>query len=325
MNISIIIPVKNGGEDFKLCIDGLKSLSPQPFEIIIVLDGCTDSSADYANISGFKIIELKENVGPARARNIGAQTSSGDILFFTDADVVVPPDIINQLTQIFSKDLTISAVIGSYNDAPLKQNFISQYKNLFHHYTHQRGRPQAETFWTGCGAVKREIFFDSGCFNEGYKFSSIEDIELGYRLRSMGYCIRLEKTLMVTHLKEWRALSLIKSDIVDRAIPWTELSLRYSKVINDLNLSKSNQTNVALVYLMILFAIFDFAKARYIMSLLFMSLYMINNISIYRFFYQKKGVIFTIMIIPWLWLYYLYCGVGFIIGLVRYYWKLYTV
>ena len=75
-----------------------------------------------------------------------------------------------------------------------------------------------------------------GGFDEGYRQPSIEDIELGYRLKQAGHRIRLCKALQVKHLKRWSVVSLLKSDFFDRALPWTELILRDRRVINDLNL-----------------------------------------------------------------------------------------
>jgi hypothetical protein len=55
-------------------------------------------------------------------------------------------------------------LIGSYDDAPGANNFLSQYKNLFHHYTHQTGSEEASTFWGACGAIRRDVFLDGRWF-----------------------------------------------------------------------------------------------------------------------------------------------------------------
>ena len=65
--------------------------------------------------------------------------------------------------------------------------FLSQYKNLVHHFYHHRGKREASTFWSGCGAVRKQAFLDAGGFDvERYTRPSIEDIELGYRLIKAG-------------------------------------------------------------------------------------------------------------------------------------------
>ena len=46
-----------------------------------------------------------------------------------------------------------------------------------------------------------------GGFDEGYHEPTIEDIDLGYRLKKAGYRIQLVKELQVKHLKRWEFLS----------------------------------------------------------------------------------------------------------------------
>ena len=142
--ISVVIPVYNGGNDFRRCLKALTAsvnrdtqegekrneeeslekaaafanvaqgaLAQPPFqritqrelwghlpanhqaaavrsvEIIVVSDGDSDGSWRLAEAFGVKLIRLPESGGPAKARNIGAKSASGDILFFVDADVEV--------------------------------------------------------------------------------------------------------------------------------------------------------------------------------------------------------------------------------------------
>ena len=114
---------------------------------------------------------------------------------------------------------------------------ISQYRNLLHHFVHQNGNREASTFWAGCGAIRRSVFEKIGGFDEKrFRRPSIEDIELGYRLRQSGYRILLDKRLQGTHLKGWNLYSLIRTDISCRAMPWSRLILETKKLPDDLNL-----------------------------------------------------------------------------------------
>jgi hypothetical protein len=42
------------------------------------------------------------------------------------------------------------------------------------------------------------------------------------------------------------------------------------------------------------------------------------NVRLYRFFFRKRGLQFTIQSIPWHWLYFFYSGIAFALGIVRY-------
>ena len=249
--ISIIIPVHNGGDNFRQCLSSLKQFAPEGTEIIVVADGDTDGSGDLAEAFGIQVLRLPIAGGPAKARNCGAKAAQGEILFFVDADVMVAADTIEQVKLILAQETDLVAAIGSYDDSPGATNFLSQYKNLFHHYTHQTGNEEAYTFWGACGAIRRDIFLAIGGFDECYRLPCVEDIELGYRLKEAGYRIRLCKTIKVKHLKRWEVISLLKADFFCRAIPWTSLLLRYRHFVNDLNLQWSSRISVILVYILL--------------------------------------------------------------------------
>jgi hypothetical protein len=175
-----------------------------------------------------------------------------EIIFFIDADVCVRPDTLSRVFTAFSHDAELAALIGSYDESPDDPDFLSQYKNLMHHYVHQTAQQQASTFWTGCGAIRRSIFLEFSGFDAGkYKRPAIEDIELGYRLHSAGCKMMLDSELVVKHLKKWTFWGLVKTDILDRGLPWTELILRDGRMPNDLNLQLSQRVSVALVFLLV--------------------------------------------------------------------------
>jgi hypothetical protein len=69
---------------------------------------------------------------------------------------------------------------------------VSQYRNLLHHFVHSQSAGEAETFWGGCGAIRRDVFIEAGRYDEwSYPRPQIEDVELGHRVRSLGHRIIL--------------------------------------------------------------------------------------------------------------------------------------
>jgi glycosyltransferase involved in cell wall biosynthesis len=319
LSVSVIIPVYNGGAMFRRCLSSLAQAMPAPLEIIVVADGDTDGSWRVAKEFGAKVHRIPTCGGPARARNLGARAAQGDILFFVDADVTIYPDTISQVIHAFKHEPSIAALIGSYDDAPGASNFLSQYKNLFHHYTHQTGCEEASTFWGACGAIRRDVFLSMGGFDESYHKPCIEDIELGYRLKQAGYRIQLCKDLHVKHLKHWTPISLLRAEIFYRALPWTELILRDRQFTNDLNLNVSNRLSVVFTFglLATLLAAFWWTGFLALAGVLSLAL-LVLNAPVYRFFLDKRGFWFTLQVIPWHWLYFFYCGLAFAIGTANY-------
>src|SRR5690606_2894151 len=136
---------------------------------------------------------------------------------FLDADVIVAPDVVATVSKIFDADRDVAALVGSYDDAPGEPDFLSQYRNILHHYVHQVSNETFSSFWGACGAVRRQLFLEAGGFDESYGQPSIEDIEFGYRITEAGHQIRLVKSMQVKHLKRWAVWQMIKTDVFSRA------------------------------------------------------------------------------------------------------------
>ncbi|MEO1348882.1 MAG: glycosyltransferase [Cyanobacteria bacterium J06635_15] len=320
ISVSVVIPVYNGGKDFRLCLTSVRASLRTSDELIVVSDGDTDCSWCVAEEFGAKVLRLRDQGGPARARNVGAKAAQGAVVFFVDADVTLYPDTLSLIEQRFQQQPDLAALIGSYDDAPGASNFLSQYKNLFHHYTHQASLEVASTFWGACGAIRRSAFQAVGGFDESYRKPCIEDIELGYRLKQAGYTIHLCKDIQVKHLKRWEPISLLRAEIFYRALPWAELILRDRRLDADLNLSHTNRVSVLLVFALVgslgtgvMIPWLCLVTAVSALGLL------VINLDVYRFFYDKRGLLFTLRVIPWHWFYFLYGGAAFAYSILRYY------
>ncbi len=309
----MIVPVRGADAGFERCLAALHGALPLGGELVVVADGDRAAAAVAAS-AGVRVVTLTAPGGPARARNAGARAARGEIFVFVDADVVVRPDTITRLCRTLH-DAGVAAVFGSYDDAPAARNFISRYRNLLHHHVHQTGRAEASTFWAGCGAIRREVFLALGGFDERYRRPSIEDIELGYRLRGAGHRIRLERTIQVTHLKRWTAGAMIVADVRDRALPWTALIVHHRGLIDDLNLRRSSRLSAALVLALVVTTLaarrwpFALAVAAAVAALL-----VALDGPLYRLFRQRYGTRFAVAAVPWHWLYYLYSAVAFVLG-----------
>ncbi|MGD0731340.1 MAG: glycosyltransferase family 2 protein [Terracidiphilus sp.] len=249
--ISVVIPACEAEKHLGHCLRALHESLLPAFEIIVVDDASRDATGKIAADFGVKVLHTDQRMGPAFARNLGAKAAAGDVLFFVDSDVCVRPDTLKKIGKRFDEDAALDAIIGSYDENPAEQDFISQYRNLMHAYIHQTGAERASTFWSGCGAIRREIFLEHSGFSEEYGRPSIEDIELGYRLTRDHRKIVLDRSIQVTHLKKWTFWNLVKTDIMDRGIPWTELILRDRTMPNDLNLQISQRVSVALVFVLV--------------------------------------------------------------------------
>jgi GT2 family glycosyltransferase len=283
-------------------------------------NGSTDDSVSIAESHLATVLHCPGPSGPGAARNTGANYAKGMILFFVDADVVIRPDTATKIVEHFQLNAGVAAVFGSYDDTPPASNFLSQYKNLLHHFVHQEGNPEASTFWGGCGAIRKNVFQAVKGFDQDrYPNPSIEDIELGYRLRSQGYRILLDKNIQVTHLKEWRLKSLLRADILYRAVPWSKLILESKGMINDLNLQGSQRIcgGLACLIFFLLPLSWVYPVVLPVLFVFSATIFMVNR-RLFLFFLNRRGIGFLFLAFPMHLVYYLYsvttfalCGVQF--------------
>lgn len=311
--LSVVVPVYNGGDELERCLDALLASDFRDYEIIVVDDNSTDDSAEKCRARGLEVIQFPAQLGPAAARNCGANHARAPIILFVDADVVVGRDTLAHVTALFWKQPSLAALFGSYDDKPDALNFVSQYKNLLHHFVHQRSAAEAATFWAGCGAIRREAFEAVGGFDEiKYGSPSIEDIELGSRLRRKGFTIILDRELQVKHLKRWTLLSLLRTDIFNRALPWSQLIMANGRMINDLNLRVSDRISAALSGLAVALLVLSFFHQLLLVGVLAaLSAVFLLNLGFVRFFKTQRGVWFSMRAFAMLVLYYLYSGFVF--------------
>ena len=217
--------------------------------MIVVDDSSQDRSAEIAVSYADRLVRLVGGPGgPGFARNRGADAARGHALVFVDADVCVHPDSLRRMHEIFEGKPDVSAVFGSYDSAPAAGGLVSQYRNLLHRYVHQRDAGDAVTFWAGCGAVRADVFARCGGFDEALVHSSIEDIELGYRLSALGHRIVLDPEVQARHLKGWTLRSMIVTDVRHRGIPWMRLLMSHKvRPAATLNIRVSEQACTLLV------------------------------------------------------------------------------
>ncbi len=318
--LSVVVPVYNSSADLRQCLAGLASSSYRDFDVLVVDDGSTETIEPIVKQHEYTYMRIDGPSGPARARNLGVAEVHGKYVVFIDADVVVHQDTLSRFAEVFSGDDSIDAAIGTYDDAPADPGFISQYKNIFHHYVHQAAHGDVGTFWSGCGAMRRDLFLRFGGFDEvRYRRPAIEDIELGTWLSAAGHRIVLDSRVKCKHLKRWTFKNLLKTDIFDRAIPWTRLMMRVGAIDNALNVKVSQRISVVLALMALLLLPVALWNAWGFLALgLNVAILTLINSDFYAYYLRKQGLWFTLRVVPMHWLYFWYCGFGAFVGAIQY-------
>lgn len=308
--IGVVIPAHQAEAEIGSCLDALLRAGFPPEEILVIDDGSTDETVGVARGRGVHLMHNPVALGAAEARNRGASSVDFDIVLFVDADVVVRADIRTRLLAHFEADPQLAAVFGSYDAAPPAPSVVGRYRNYLHHHVHQQSQPEASTFWTGLGAVRRHAFEQLGGFDRGWE--KIEDVEFGLRLKRTGQRILLDRTIQGTHLKCWTLGSMWRTDLFGRAVPWSRLVLLNDLAPNDLNMTMKHRVSLASLAVFLVAVL----GAQFHADLLIVALaaaigFVAANAQFLRFLADREGILFPLKAVPFHALHYLAGGLGF--------------
>lgn len=309
-SLSVVVPAREAAAELPQCLEALFRAGFPPNEVLVVDDGSADGTGDIALARGVRVIGNERPLGAAAARNRGARSVKSEIIVFVDADVLVHPDARHRILQAFA-DPNLAALFGSYDDNPPAPAVVAQYRNLLHHYVHQCSRAEASTFWTGLGAVRREVFLELGGFDPAWE--KIEDSEFGVRLHRAGGCIRLDPGLLGTHLKAWTIMSMFRTDLSGRGIPWTRLVLFAGGPKDDLNLTWPHRASAVLVALFGLALLLALTDGLWLLAALVAAAgFTFVNRAFFGFLARRNGLAFAAAALPLHALHYLAGGLGFV-------------
>ena len=225
-SISVIICTRDRPVFLRECLRSMERLSDRPEEILVV-DNASQTSETREVVREFPELRYVFEARPGLdvARNTGLSQSSGEIIAFTDDDVVVHPDWIKRLRQGFAEP-SVWAVTGPALPAALATeaqvafetfwSFDRGYQPIlftpeFARQTCSKGTP---AWMVGAGAnmaFRRQAFLLLGGFDERLDVGAAGgggDSELWYNLLSHGKSCRYEPSAVVfhSHRSQWRSL-----------------------------------------------------------------------------------------------------------------------
>lgn len=329
---SIIIPVYNSKETLGICLDAIKKQVKKQTEVIVV-DDCSTQKGIKEIVKNFtpRIYQLKKNCGAGRARNFGAKKAKGEWLIFIDSDVVVSDNFFKGLIEKLKHLPHNVCLQGVYGWQTPIDNIYSQYKNLYYFYNFfcRIKKEKYSYISSHCFIIRRSVFNAVGGFNRQIK-TVIEDADFSFRLFQKGYSVLLDKKLIVTHLKRFSLLSLLKNDA----------KLSFAKIKHVLrNIFKDDKgklivisggrvsemypvlLNVFLapVFLLVMLIVILYHNIfiLYLLTLLLLFL-LISNFNFFKFIVLKKGTVYLLKVIPIFYLDMLSAFWGIIMGIIDY-------
>ncbi|MGD0052992.1 MAG: glycosyltransferase [Vulcanimicrobiaceae bacterium] len=218
--LSVVVPTYNRIDTLRLMIPALiaQDRPRGEFEVLVADSNSTDGTAAYLAEVAREHPFVRHLPGPysgrAGARNAGIAAARGEIVLFTDSDILAAPDLLSR--HLAHHDAPGSrAVVGmevqvdTYEDYLRKRDDAALRRPL--HGEHPK-RLSWLYFLTGNASVPKRELDRVGRFDEDFTGYGHEDLELGYRLQHAGVAIVYEPRAVNYHYQY---------------VPWDEQQRKY--------------------------------------------------------------------------------------------------
>lgn len=246
--VSVIIPNRNGEATVGKCLTAAFRSRYKPFEVIVVDDGSEDGSVEIIKRFPCRLIQLEKHSGAARARNVGAQESRGDIFFFTDADCLMQEDTLSAAVRALAEEGAGAVVGGSYTRIPHDKVFFSIFQSVFINYSETKRPENPDYIATHAMMIDAGLFRRQGGFDERF-LPILEDVEFSHRLRKAGVRLVMRPEVLVQHIFNFSMLRSLRN-AWRKSTYWTIYSLGHRDVFADSGTaSTALKTNVAAFFL----------------------------------------------------------------------------
>jgi len=204
---SVVVPCYNEEDTIGYCLEALIDQDCDfPYEIIVVDDGSTDRTVEYAvaflekaALGGVSLRVVKAGKGgPARARNIGLRHSRGKYVIFVDADCEANSNWISIMVKEASKECVVG--VGGPYMTKNSMSKVADYVSLELEYRHLRMMSNRVDFVRSANACfHKDVLMEIGGFDEDFTSANAEDSDLCFKILRRGYRLNFSAKAWVRH------------------------------------------------------------------------------------------------------------------------------
>jgi len=207
LKLSVVIPTYNRIETLRFVIPALiaQTADRASFEVVVADSQSNDGTADYLAQVAREHANVRHVPGPytgrAMARNAGIAAAGGEIVLFTDADIIASEDLIERHLAHHESGRSVAVVgmelqVSSHDDYVQQKNDRERRRPL---HPPKRKRLSWLYFLTGNASARKADLDRVGRFDESFTGYGHEDLELGYRLQRAGIPIVYEPQAVNFH------------------------------------------------------------------------------------------------------------------------------
>lgn len=293
--ISVIIPNYNGSSTISKCLEAVCSSNHENFEVIVVDDCSTDNSVEIIRQFPCELIQLEKQMGASKARNTGAQRSTGEALFFLDADCILATDTISIADTAISREQN-TIIGGTYEKIAYDDTFFGTFQSLFIHYSETK-RQEPDYIATHAMIIHADLFRKSGGFAENF-LPILEDVEFSHRMRRAGCRLKMNPKILVRHIFNFNLFTSLKNAF-RKSFYWTVYSIGKGDLLADSGTAslelKVNVVSFCLNLICILLFFFT-GRSFFLIPVIFSFMFnLLINRRLLMSFYRPKGFAFAVL------------------------------
>jgi glycosyltransferase involved in cell wall biosynthesis len=200
LTVCVGIPCFNGAKYLPGCIESVLNQTRKPDEILVVDDGSTDSSCVVASRYPVKVIRHEVNKGLGKTRNTIVKNTRCEVVAFLDVDCVVPSHWLECIVRNYKAGI---GGVGGCGIETVTKRVADRYRTFLWKSQGFAGQQVREVNWlVGMNCSFRvDALRQAGLFDGRLK-TNAEDIDMGLRLRKLGWKILYDPSIVVFHLRE---------------------------------------------------------------------------------------------------------------------------
>lgn len=197
--VSVIIPNYNGKQYLKDCLDSMRNQDCRGFETILVDNGSTDGSREFVEefYPEVRLVALEENTGFCGGVNSGIQASESPYVILLNNDTIAEKSFVSALLEGIKKRpsaFSCQAKLLQFHERGKIDDAGNYYSALGWAFADGKGKPERfyqkdKKIFSSCAgaAIYRRAFLErTGSFDQEH-FAYLEDLDIGYRARLLGY------------------------------------------------------------------------------------------------------------------------------------------
>lgn len=221
-SLSIAVCTRDRPEHLAICLNALRKLSRAPLEILVIDNAPkTQATRELIETSFPEVTYILESTpGLDWARNRAIASAKGDIVAYTDDDVVVDEGWSDAIVRMFARNEDVMAVTGLVMPYELEtepQVLFEKYGGFSRGFVRKWYRPSdaeraklamlhagAGKFGTGANmAYRRSVFSEIGMFDPALDVGTLTngggDLDMFFRVLKFGHTLVYEPAAMVRH------------------------------------------------------------------------------------------------------------------------------